>query len=216
LCSSVNSHSIFGEFMIERIRGILVQKSPTFVVVECAGVGYGINISAYTAGKLPEEGTEITLHTHLVVREDSMTLFGFADKTEKDTFIMLLDVNGVGPKLAQRILSGSTPADLLNMIASDNKAALGKIKGLGKKTCEQMTLTLKEKAGAMLQALGDVEGSGITGMGALTGAKMEAVLALHTLGVKDPAAEKAVIKAVEVLGDSADAAALIPEALKYL
>lgn len=202
--------------MIERIRGILVQKSPTFVVVECAGVGYGINISAYTAGKLPEEGTEVVLHTNLVVREDSMTLFGFADKTEKDTFIMLLDVNGVGPKLAQRILSGSTPADLLNMIASDNKAALGKIKGLGKKICEQMTLTLKEKAGTMLQALGDVEGSGITSMGALTGAKMEAVLALHTLGVKDPAAEKAVIKAVEVLGDSADAAALIPEALKYL
>lgn len=202
--------------MIERIRGVLIQKSPTFVIVECAGVGYGVNISAYTAGKLPEEGAEVVLHTNLVVREDSMTLFGFADKTEKDTFIMLLDVNGVGPKLAQRILSGSTPADLLNMIASDNKAALGKIKGLGKKTCEQMTLTLKEKAGAMLQALGDVEGSGVTGMGALTGAKMEAVLALHTLGVKDPAAEKAVVKAVEVLGDAADAAALIPEALKYL
>ena len=206
----------FGEIMIERIRGILVQKSPTFIVVECAGVGYGINISAYTAGKLPEEGTEVVLHTNLVVREDSMTLFGFADKTEKDTFIMLLEVNGVGPKLAQRILSGSTPADLLNMIASDNKAALGKIKGLGKKTCEQMTLTLKEKAGTMLQALGNVEGSGITSMGALTGAKMEAVLALHTLGVKDPMAEKAVVKAVEVLGDAADAAALIPEALKYL
>ena len=206
----------FGEIMIERIRGILVQKSPTFIVVECAGVGYGINISAYTAGKLPEEGTEVILHTNLVVREDSMTLFGFADKTEKDTFIMLLDVNGVGPKLAQRILSGSTPADLLNMIASDNKAALGKIKGLGKKTCVQMTLTLKEKAGTMLQALGNVEGSGITSMGALTGAKMEAVLALHTLGVKDPMAEKAVVKAVEVLGDAADAAALIPEALKYL
>ena len=136
--------------MIERIRGILVQKTPTFVVVECAGVGYGINISAFTAGKLPEEGAEVTLHTNLVVREDSMTLFGFADTTEKNLFLMLLDVNGVGPKLAQRILSGSTPADLLNMIASDNKAALGKIKGLGKKTCEQMTLTLKEKASNML------------------------------------------------------------------
>ena len=156
------------------------------------------------------------MHTNLVVREDSMTLFGFADTTEKNLFLMLLDVNGVGPKLAQRILSGSTPADLLNMIASDNKAALGKIKGLGKKTCEQMTLTLKEKASNMLQALGDVEGSGITSVGALTGAKMEAVLALHTLGVKDPTAEKAVVKAVEVLGDGADAAALIPEALKYL
>ena len=194
--------------MIERIRGILVQKTPTFVVVECAGVGYGINISAYTAGKLPDEGAEVILHTNLVVREDSMTLFGFADTTEKNLFLMLLDVNGVGPKMAQRILSGVTPADLLNM--------LSKIKGLGKKTCEQMTLTLKEKAGVMLQSLGDVEGSGITSVGALTGAKLEAVLALHTLGVKDPAAEKAVVKAVEVLGDSADAAALIPEALKYL
>lgn len=202
--------------MIEQIRGILVEKSPTFVVVDVNGVGYGVNISAYTARKLPEVNNEVKLYTNLVVREDSMTLFGFADKTEKDTFLMLLDVNGVGPKLAQRILSGSTPADLLNMIASDNKSALGKIKGLGKKTCEQMVLSLKEKAGAMLQALGGVEGSEIASMGALTGAKMEAVLALHTLGVKDPAAEKAVMKAAEVLGDSADAAALIPEALKYL
>lgn len=202
--------------MIERIHGILAEKSPTFVVVECGGVGYGINISAFTAGKLPEEGSEITLFTNLVVREDSMTLFGFADKTEKNLFLMLLDVNGIGPKMAQRILSGVSPADLLNMIASDNKSALSKIKGLGKKTCEQMTLSLKDKAGAMLQSLGDVEGSGITGMGVLTGAKLEAVLALHTLGVKDPAAEKAVVKAAEILGDSADAAALIPEALKYL
>ena len=202
--------------MIERIRGILVEKSPTFVVVDVNGVGYGVNISAYTAGKLPEVDHEVLLYTNLVVREDSMTLFGFADKTEKDIFLMLIDVNGVGPKLAQRILSGVSPADLLNMVASDNKSALGKIKGLGKKTCEQMVLTLKDRAGAMLQALGNVEGSGVTSMGTLTGPKMEAVLALHTLGVKDPAAEKAVMKAVEVLGDSADAATLIPEALKYL
>ena len=202
--------------MIERIHGTLVEKTPTFVVVDVNGVGYGVNISAYTAARLPEINNEVTLHTYLAVREDSMTLFGFADKTEKDSFIMLLEVNGVGPKLAQRILSGVSPADLLNMIASDNKSALGKIKGLGKKTCEQMVLTLKEKTATLLQALGNVEGSGVTGMGALTGAKMEAVLALHTLGVKDPSAEKAVAKAAEVLGDSADAASLIPEALKYL
>lgn len=202
--------------MIERVHGILIEKSPTFVVVDVNGIGYGINISAYTAGKLPEVGNEVTLHTNLVVREDSMTLFGFADTTEKSTFLMMLDVNGVGPKLAQRILSGTSPADLLNMLASDNKSALSKIKGLGKKTCEQMVLTLKDKAATMLQGLGNVEGSGVTSMGALTGAKMEAVLALHTLGVKDPAAEKAVVKAVEVLGEEADAAALIPEALKYL
>ena len=202
--------------MIEQIRGKLIQKSPTFVVVDVAGIGYGVNISARTGGMLPEENAEVLLYTNLVVREDSMTLFGFADQAEKDLFLMLLDVNGVGPKMAQRILSGVAPADLLNMIASDNKSALGKIKGLGKKTTEQMVLTLKDRAAAMLQALGNVEGSGVTGMGVLTGAKMEAVLALHTLGVKDPAAEKAVAKAYENLGDSADAATLIPEALKYL
>ena len=202
--------------MIEQIRGKLIQKSPTFVVVDVAGIGYGVNISARTGGMLPEENAEVLLYTNLVVREDSMTLFGFADQAEKDLFLMLLDVNGVGPKMAQRILSGVAPADLLNMIASDNKSALGKIKGLGKKTTEQMVLTLKDRAAAMLQALGNVDGSGVTGMGVLTGAKMEAVLALHTLGVKDPAAEKAVAKAYENLGDSADAAALIPEALKYL
>lgn len=202
--------------MIERVHGTLIEKSPTFVVVDVNGIGYGINISAYTAGKLPEVGSDVTLHTNLVVREDSMTLFGFADTTEKSTFLMMLDVNGVGPKMAQRILCGVSPADLLNMIASDNKSALSKIKGLGKKTCEQMVLTLKDKAATMLQGLGNLEGSGVTSMGTLTGAKMEAVLALHTLGVKDPAAEKAVVKAVEVLGDEADAAALIPEALKYL
>ena len=202
--------------MIEQIRGKLIQKSPTFVVVDVAGIGYGVNVSARTGGMLPEENAEVLLYTNLVVREDSMTLFGFADQAEKDLFLMLLDVNGVGPKMAQRILSGVAPADLLNMIASDNKSALGKIKGLGRKTTEQMVLTLKDRAAAMLQALGNVEGSGVTGMGVLTGAKMEAVLALHTLGVKDPAAEKAVAKAYENLGDSADAAALIPEALKYL
>jgi Holliday junction DNA helicase RuvA len=202
--------------MIEQIRGKIIQKSPTFAVVDVAGIGYGVNISARTGGMLPEENAEVLLYTNLVVREDSMTLFGFADQAEKDLFLMLLDVNGVGPKMAQRILSGVAPADLLNMIASDNKSALGKIKGLGKKTTEQMVLTLKDRAATMLQALGNVEGSGVTGMGVLTGAKMEAVLALHTLGVKDPAAEKAVAKAYENLGDSADAAALIPEALKYL
>ena len=202
--------------MIERIRGTLIDKAPTFVVVDVSGVGYGINISAYTAAKLPDAGAEVTLHTNLVVREDSMTLFGFADTTEKATFLMLLDVNGVGPKMALRILCGVSPADLLNMIASDNKSALSKIKGLGKKTSEQMVLTLKDKAATMLQGLCNLDGSGVTSMGKLSGAKMEAVLALHTLGVKDPAAEKAVAKAAENLGDHADAAVLIPEALKYI
>ncbi|MCF0216415.1 MAG: Holliday junction branch migration protein RuvA [Fibrobacteraceae bacterium] len=205
--------------MIEQLRGPLLRKTPTFAVIECGGVGYGINISAHTAEKLPEVGAETTLFTNLVVREDSMTLFGFADMAEKELFLLMIDVNGVGPKMAQRILSAVCPAEFLNMVACENKVALGKIKGLGKKTTDQMVLSLKEKSRVMLQSLnenGSFDSSLIASSNGLSGAKMEAVQALHTLGVKDPSAEKAVIKAAEILGDGADAAALIPEALKYL
>ena len=91
--------------MIERLHGILVERHPTFAVLECGGVGYGVQISARTGERLPEEGAELTLLTHLVVREDAMELFGFADLQEKELFRSMISVNGVGPKTAQRILS---------------------------------------------------------------------------------------------------------------
>lgn len=195
--------------MIERLHGILAERHPTFAVVECAGVGYGVQISARTGERLPAEGSEITLLTHLVVREDSMELFGFSDAQEKELFLSMISVNGVGPKTAQRILSGVSPEDFLAIVARGDKAALGKIKGVGKKTAEMFVLTLKDKAAA-LSAVSAGESV------AVSPAESEAILALHTLGVKDPAAQKAVKKALEVLGLGASVTQLIPEALKHV
>jgi len=196
--------------MIERLRGILVQKTPLMAVVECGGVGYGVNVSARTGEILPSEGSEVALLTHLIVREDSLTLYGFLDVQEKELFLNMIEVNGIGPKMAQRILSSVSPNDFLSLIATENSVGLSKIKGIGKKTSEMLVLALKDKALSISAVAG--ENSSL----ALPYAEQEAVLALHTLGVKDPGAKKAVEKAVEILGKGADSGKLIAEALRHL
>jgi len=196
--------------MIERLRGILVQKTPLFAVIECGGVGYGVNVSTRTGETLPGEGLEATLLTHLVVREDSLTLYGFLDHQEKELFLNMIEVNGIGPKMAQRILSSISPNDFLSLIAMEDSAGLSKIKGIGKKTSEMLVLALKDKALSISAVAGGNSSA------ALPFAEQEAVLALHTLGVKDPGAKKAVEKAAEVLGRGADSGKLIAEALRHL
>jgi len=196
--------------MIERLRGILIQKTPLMAVVECGGVGYGVNVSARTGERLPNEGSEISLLTHLIVREDSLTLYGFFDVQEKELFLNMIEVNGIGPKMAQRILSSISPNDFLSLIAMENSAGLSKIKGIGKKTSEMLVLALKDKALSISAVAG--ENSSL----AMPFAEQEAILALHTLGVKDPGAKKSVEKAVEILGKNADSGKLIAEALRHL
>jgi len=196
--------------MIERLRGILVQKTPLFAVIECGGVGYGVNVSARTGETLPGEGSEAALLTHLVVREDSLTLYGFFDLQEKELFLNMIEVNGIGPKMAQRILSSVSPNDFLSLIAMEDSAGLSRIKGIGKKTSEMLVLALKDKALSISATAGGNSSA------ALPFAEQEAVLALHTLGVKDPGARKAVEKAAEILGRSADSGKLITEALRHL
>jgi len=196
--------------MIERLKGILVHKTPLMAVVECGGVGYGVNVSARTGEILPSEGSEIILLTHLIVREDSLTLYGFFDAQEKELFLNMIEINGIGPKMAQRILSSISPNDFLSLIAMENSAGLSKIKGIGKKTSEMLVLALKDKA-LSISAV-----SGGNSSVALPFAEQEAVLALHTLGVKDPGAKKAVEKAAEILGKNADSGKLIAEALRHL
>ena len=196
--------------MIERLRGILIQKTPLMAVVECGGVGYGVNVSARTGEILPNEGSEVVLLTHLIVREDSLTLYGFFDVQEKELFLNMIEVNGIGPKMAQRILSSISPNDFLSLIATENSAGLSKIKGIGKKTSEMLVLALKDKTLSISAVAG--ENSSL----AMPFAEQEAVLALHTLGVKDPGAKKAVEKAVEILGKNTDSGKLIAEALRHL
>ena len=196
--------------MIEQLRGIVVQKNPLLVVLDCGGVGYGLHVSTRTGELTPEIGAETTLLTHLVVREDSLTLFGFANAQEKEVFLRMIQVNGIGPKMAQRILSSVSPSDLLNRIAREDHAALARIKGIGKKTSEMLVLALKDKA----MQLASLDGSDST-IG-LPNQQQEAILALHTLGVKDPAARKAVESASEALGPQADVGKLIAEALRHV
>ncbi|HOG68588.1 MAG TPA: Holliday junction branch migration protein RuvA [Fibrobacteraceae bacterium] len=197
--------------MIEQLRGIMAQKHPTFVILDCGGVGYGIHVSSRTGDTLPEIGTEVTLLTHLVVREDAMILFGFSQIQEKELFLQMIEVNGIGPKMAQRILSSVSVNDFLSMIAREDKVALGKIKGIGKKTSEMLVLALKDKALSISALSGDTTPEIL-----LPNAMQEAIAALHTLGVKDPAAKKAVEKAASILGEAANVSLLIPEALKHV
>jgi Holliday junction DNA helicase RuvA len=144
------------------------------------------------------------------VREDSLTLYGFSDAQEKELFLNMIEVNGIGPKMAQRILSSVSPNDFLSMIAMEDSHGLSKIKGIGKKTSEMLVLTLKDKALSISATAG--KDSSL----AMPFAQQEAVLALHTLGVKDPGAKKAVEKAAELLGREADSGKLIAEALRHL
>ena len=196
--------------MIERIRGILLERHPTLAIIECGGLGYGVNISARTGETLPAQGAEVMLLTWLQVREDAMQLFGFSSPQEKELFLRMIDISGIGPKMAQRILSSVSPSDFLGMIAREDHIALGKIKGIGKKTAELLVLGLKDHA----MQLAAIEGGSATAL--LPGGQQEAILALHSLGVKDPGARKAVEKAAEILGVNADAAKLITEALRHV
>ncbi len=193
--------------MIEILSGILKIKHPTFAVIDCNGVGFGVQISTRTGESLPEIGAQVSLFTHLVVREDSLTLFGFSEMAEKELFLKMIDVNGIGPKMAQRILSSVSPSSFLDMIAREDKNALSKIKGIGKKTVEQLIISLKDKATA-LQALSETS--------SFSSAEQEAFLALQTLGVKESAAKEAIKKAKKNLDSEANTATLISEALKHI
>ncbi|MBI3365163.1 MAG: Holliday junction branch migration protein RuvA [Ignavibacteriae bacterium] len=118
--------------MISHLRGKIVHRSPTEIVVDVNGVGYRVNVSITTSEKLHESDSAITILTHLHVREDLMQLYGFATEAERDLFRLLISVSGIGPKMAQGILSGMSPAELREAIVSGNILVLTSISGVGK------------------------------------------------------------------------------------
>lgn len=130
--------------MITQIKGRLVEKNPTYVVVDCAGVGYLLHISLNTFTSL-SESEAITLFTHLSVKEDSHTLFGFVDKTEREIFRLLISVSGVGPSIARTMLSSMTSQEIQQAIASENIALIQSVKGIGAKTAQRVIIDLKDK-----------------------------------------------------------------------
>ena len=131
--------------MIGRIKGNLVEKIPPFILLDCQGVGYEIEVPMTTFFDLPDEGSEVTLLTHLVVREDAHLLFGFATTSERQMFRQLIKVNGIGAKVALSILSSIESNELTNAIKTDDTDMLIKIPGIGKKTAERLVLELKDR-----------------------------------------------------------------------
>ena len=130
--------------MIHHLKGKLVEKNPTHVVIECGGVGYFVNISLHTFSKVTDT-ENIQLFTHLQVKEDSHTLFGFSEKSEREIFRLLLSVSGIGSSTARTMLSSMSPMQVRDAIATGNVNAIQAIKGIGAKTAQRVILDLKDK-----------------------------------------------------------------------
>ena len=140
--------------MIAHLRGIVFRKTTQSVIIDANGIGYEVIVPLSTFYNLPDEAVRADLHIYTHVREDTLALFGFYTRLEKDIFLMLISVSGIGPKLAINILSGIGPQELLEAMAHGNSVRLQAIPGVGKKTAERMVLELKDRA---LKTLGQEE-----------------------------------------------------------
>jgi len=135
--------------MIALLEGTVAVRRVDHVVVSCGGVGYRLSVSAETLRQVPRVGQAVTVHTHLIVRDDAMLLYGFATEEERDLFLLLIGVQSVGPKMALAVLSGGTPRDLLSAVAAGDTARLQAAPGIGKRTAERIVVELREKVGAV-------------------------------------------------------------------
>jgi holliday junction DNA helicase RuvA len=134
--------------MIALVGGDVAVRRADHVVVETAsGVGYRLAVSGETLRQVPAVGAQVSLHAHLIVRDDSLNLYGFATEEERDLFLLLIGVQGVGPKVAQAVLSGGTPRELLRALAAGDAARFQAVPGIGKRTAERIVVELREKAG---------------------------------------------------------------------
>lgn len=171
--------------MIAHLRGKLLAKHPNQAIVETAGVGYDLTISVPTFSDLPELGSEVALHIHTHVREDTIALYGFLRSPEKMLFEKLISVSGIGPKLAITILSGMPADDMVGAIRGNDVARLTRIPGIGKKTAERMVLELRDK-------LPQPGTPAVPAVPARSATEEDVLSALVNLGYQHAAAEKAV------------------------
>jgi Holliday junction DNA helicase RuvA len=149
--------------VIGRIHGKLVEKRPPQIVVDVQGVGYELDVPMSTFYQLPATGAEVSLFTHLVVREDAHQLFGFATEPERRAFRQLLRISGVGARTALSVLSGLSVSDLREAVSTQDSGRLTKIPGIGKKTAERLLLELRDKLDAVTVAAGASKGDGQAG-----------------------------------------------------
>jgi Holliday junction DNA helicase RuvA len=194
--------------MYAYISGKLTHKSPTLVVLENHGIGYELHISLHTYSSI-QSATDCLLHTYLHVKEDGHTLYGFAEPQEKALFIQLIGVSGIGPNTARMILSSLAPGELVAAIRTENEVAITRIKGVGPKSAKRLILELKDKLGKT--AIADT-----LPLQAGNSAREEALSALVMLGFARPAAEKALVKAIQTTPDANSVEALVKISLKNL
>lgn len=207
--------------MIGRLKGELVEKHPPHLMIDVSGVGYEVEVSMNTFYRLPETGRQVTLYTHFVVREDAQLLYGFADKEERLLFRTLIKVNGVGPKLALTILSGSSTQEFVRSVHEQDTAALVRLPGVGKKTAERLIVEMKDRLKDLQVAdLGEFRLSGggelPAAVPAVNDAIAEAESALVALGYKPVQASKAIAQAEKALGTGASCEDLIRQSLKSM
>lgn len=200
--------------MIASLRGTLLSTTPLHAVIEVDGVGYEVNVPVTTAEKLPGAGQAAFLHTHVVYREDSQAIYGFASAGERDFFRLLIEkVSGVGPKVSLALMSHLSLPSLQSAIASSDADLLSKCPGIGRKTAERIILDLKDKLGGVAQIVPAGAAFGGAALNAAPNALADAVAALMALGYRPPDADKAVRKAQAALGSNATTEALIKKAL---
>lgn len=177
--------------MYEYISGVLETKRPTEIIIDVKGVGYLLKISLSTYKKIPEVGKNIKLVVYLHVREDILQLYGFNDDKERDVFLSLLSISGIGPKLAQTILSGLSSEELVQAIQIGDEKTLNSITGVGKKTAQRLVVELQDKFGKL--ETGDLKIS--HEKVAFNGVEQETIMALMSLGYTRPAANRAIERA---------------------
>lgn len=191
--------------MITHLNGRLVEKAPTEVVVECGGVGYAVRVSLNTFSAIGDEEA-IKIYTRFVVREDVQLLYGFIEKEEREMFDFLTSVSGIGPSTAIIMLSGLTPAEIAEAIATEDSVTLKSVKGIGTKTAQRMIVDLKDKM-LKFEVSENNLGSSDNRL------RFDALTALISLGFNKKAAEKAIKK---VMKDQKTVELLIKDALKVL
>lgn len=194
--------------MIHHLNGRLIEKSPTHAVIECGGVGYFVNISLHTFSALGDE-ENVRLLTHLVVREDAHTLYGFHQEDERTVFLKLISVSGVGASTGRMIISSMSPDEVKTAILGGDVKAIQSVKGIGAKTAQRIIVDLQDKIGAV------TGGTEIIPLGGNT-AKLEALSALSSLGFDKTKANKTLETILKQHGSDQSVEALIKMALKLM
>lgn len=193
--------------MIDRIKGRLVHKSLSGIVIEVGDIGFSVAVPLLTYEWLPALGDEAQLVTYLHVREDALEIFGFRDNAEREQFVTLLKISGIGPKLALAILSRFSPRELAQVAAEGDAKRLTTVSGVGRKTAERMLIELRDRIATPTAQWSDDLDTGLS-------VTSEAIRALEVLGVPLKKADESIRRAKKKLGDDATVEDLVKAALK--